>query len=207
MFPDINLDKIINMKEMWNKRYAQNDYVYGKEPNQFFKQELLKLMPGKILLPAEGEGRNAVYAAKMGWDVYAFDNSSEAKKKAEKLASENKVKINYELSSFEEVNYPTNCFDAIGLFYAHSPSRKENHKKLLSYLKQNGTFILEGFSKKQINNNSGGPRNLGILFSEEELKSDFKELAELRIWEEDTELIEGIGHSGKASIIRVIGEK
>ena len=46
-----------------------------------------------------------------------------------------------------------------------------------------------------------------ILFSEEELKSDFKELAELRIWEEDTEVIEGIGHSGKASIIRVIGEK
>ena len=74
------------MREMWNKRYAQTDFVYGTEPNEFFEQQLLKLTPGKILLPAEGEGRNAVFAAKKGWEVYAFDSSIEAMKKAEKWA-------------------------------------------------------------------------------------------------------------------------
>ncbi len=73
-------------KEMWNKRYARTDFVYDTVPNEFFKQQLLKLTPGKILLPAEGEGRNAVFAAKKGWKVDAFDSSIEALKKAEKWA-------------------------------------------------------------------------------------------------------------------------
>jgi len=195
------------MKNMWNERYAQKEYVYGKEPNEFFKLELLKYKPGKILLPAEGEGRNAVYAAKLGWEVFAFDSSSEAIKKTEKLASEKKVKINYQLSSFEEVDYPNDFFDLIALFYVHTFSRAENHKKLIGFLKSKGTLILEGFSKKQIKNNTGGPRKIEMLFSEEELQSDFAELTELKIKKEELHLNEGKHHQGKASVIRLIGQK
>ena len=86
---------------MWNKRYAQKEYFYGKQPNEFFRKQLLKFPPGRILLPAEGEGRNAVFAALSGWDVVAFDTSTEAKKKAEKLAKENKVQISYSIISNE----------------------------------------------------------------------------------------------------------
>jgi hypothetical protein len=50
---------------------------------------ILKNMPaGRILFPAEDEGRNAVYAASLGWEVHAFDISERAKDKAEKLATE-----------------------------------------------------------------------------------------------------------------------
>lgn len=192
---------------MWNKRYAQEEYVYGKEPSAFFRQELLKYKPGKILLPAEGEGRNAVYAAKLGWDVYAFDSSSEAIKKAERLASEVGVKISYKLSSFENAEYPNDFFDVIGLFYAHTFSRSENHKILIDFLKPKGTVILEGFSKKQINNNSGGPPKVEMLFSNEELQGDFAELSELKIWEEKFHLNEGKHHQGISSVIRLIGQK
>jgi hypothetical protein len=48
------------MKEFWNERYANEEYAYGEEPNEFFKQELARLQPGRILLPADGEGRNGV---------------------------------------------------------------------------------------------------------------------------------------------------
>jgi len=195
------------MKKFWNKRYAQTDFVYGTEPNEFFKQQLLKLTPGKILLPAEGEGRNAVWAAKTGWIVYAFDSSIEAKKKAEKWAKYNNVQINYQLSTYEEAKYPNDFFDAIAFIYAHSTTRSANHKKMLQFLKPNGTIILEGFSKKQINNSSGGPRNIDMLFSEEELHSDFTACQDIKTWEEDIELYEGIHHSGKASVIRLIGQK
>ena len=195
------------MNNMWNERYAQKEYVYGKEPNEFFKQELLKHKSGKILLPAEGEGRNAVYAAKLGWDVYAFDSSSEAIKKAEQLASENKVEIEYILSSFENSDYPNAFFDLIGLFYVHTFSRDVNHKKLIRFLKPKGTVILEGFSKEQINNNTGGPRKIEMLFSEEELQSDFVELTELKINKEELYLNEGKHHQGKASVIRLTGRK
>ena len=195
------------MKELWNKRYAQTEFVYGTEPNEFFKQQLLKLTPGKILLPAEGEGRNAVFAAKAGWEVYAFDSSIEAKKKAEKLAKENNVRINYQLSPYEEADYLNSFFDAIAFIYAHSTTRSANHKKMIQLLKPNGTIILEGFSKKQIYNTSGGPKSIDMLFSKEELLSDFNSCTDLKIWEEDFELNESLRHSGKASVIRLIGRK
>ena len=80
------------MKEFWEIRYAEKQYAYGENPNVYFKEQLDKLKPGKILLPAEGEGRNAVYAAKQGWEVMAFDLSSEGKNKAEKLAAKKRRK-------------------------------------------------------------------------------------------------------------------
>ena len=70
------------MKKFWNERYADSQYAYGTEPNAFFKSQIDQRPAGRILLPAEGEGRNAVYAATLGWDVYAFDFSTKAKEKA-----------------------------------------------------------------------------------------------------------------------------
>ena len=68
------------MKEFWNERYAEPEFAYGVLPNDFFKNQLDKLKPGSILLVCEGEGRNAVYAAKNGWKVEAFDSSEQAMK-------------------------------------------------------------------------------------------------------------------------------
>jgi len=55
-------------------------------PNNYLKEQLSKLDVGSILFPAEGEGRNAVFAARLGWTVSAFDISTEGKLKAIKLA-------------------------------------------------------------------------------------------------------------------------
>lgn len=195
------------MTEIWNQRYAQKEYVYGIKPNEFYKDQLLKLQPGKILFPAEGEGRNAVFAALNGWDVVAFDSSLEAKKKAEKLAAENKVELKYLISSIEEFEFEENSFDAIVLVFVHTENRDENHRKLIRFLKPGGTLILEGFSKNQLSNNSGGPRNLSMLFSAEELNNDFQSLNDLNISELDIELEEGLLHIGKASVIRIVGTK
>ncbi len=195
------------MVDVWNQRYAQEEYIYGVKPNEFFKKELTKLKPGRILFPAEGEGRNAVYAALQGWDVVAFDSSTEAKKKAEKLAHQNNVSINYVVSSFENFEYEENFFDAIVLIFAHTENRSVNHKRLIQFLKPGGTIILEGFTKSQLSNSSGGPRNLSMLFSEEELKDDFSSLKDLKITQTETDLEEGLLHIGKASVIRVTGQK
>ncbi|MCF8296037.1 MAG: class I SAM-dependent methyltransferase [Saprospiraceae bacterium] len=195
------------MSKMWNSRYSQDEYVYGEEPNAFFKEHILQLQPGKILLPAEGEGRNAVFAAKIGWEVFAFDSSSEGKKKAEKLALKNNVSINYGIASYEDAMFEENSFDLIALIYAHSPSRQANHQKLIKFLKPGGIILLEGFSKNQIKNNTGGPKNIELLFSKEELQNDFAYLPEKKIWEEEIFLNEGKHHKGKASVIRLIGKK
>ena len=86
------------MLQFWEERYGQEQYAYGKEPNQFFKEQIEMLAPGKILFPAEGEGRNSVYAALKGHEVHAFDLSSEGKKKAELLTNQLGIKHNYIVS-------------------------------------------------------------------------------------------------------------
>lgn len=70
----------------WDDRYSEKEFAYGEEPNNYLKEQLSKLTPGPILFPAEGEVRNAVFAAKMGWNVSAFDISIKGKTKAIKLA-------------------------------------------------------------------------------------------------------------------------
>ena len=197
------------MKNFWNERYASTDYAYGIEPNVFFKTQLEGLPKGKILFPAEGEGRNAVYAAQKGFDVYAFDSSEEGKFKSENLAKHKKVSLEYLISSIEETKYDLDFFDGIVLIFAHFPSklRKEYHHKLLTYLKPNGFIIFEAFSKEQIYNTSGGPANAEMLFSEEEIKTEFPEVNFTFIETVEINLDEGPFHQGKASVVRFIGFK
>ena len=74
------------MNHFWDLRYDVGDYVYGTQPNHYFREILSSMSPGRLLLAGEGEGRNAVYAASLGWEVFAFDISMVAKKKAMELA-------------------------------------------------------------------------------------------------------------------------
>ncbi|MCB0731229.1 MAG: class I SAM-dependent methyltransferase [Ignavibacteriae bacterium] len=197
------------MNNFWDERYSSNEYVYGIEPNEFYKSEINKLKIGKILFPAEGEGRNAVYASKLGWNVTAFDSSVAAKQKADKLANDNNVKINYLVSDYEKIELQKDYFDCLVLIFAHSPQhlRESIHKKLLNFLKPTGTIILQGFSKDQINKSSGGPKNVEMLFSKEELEKDFGSLSKLRIEEKEIYLNEGPFHEGNASVINLVGIK
>ncbi|NLA25176.1 MAG: class I SAM-dependent methyltransferase [Bacteroidales bacterium] len=199
------------MKENWNKRFASEEYVYGKEPNEWVKLQLSKIKPSKILFPGEGEGRNAVWAAKNGFDVHAFDFSEEAKNKALNLAQQNDVQINYIITSFGETkkHFDFNSFDAIVLVYVHlhEDIRQNAHKLLLDFLKPGGKLFLEAFSKEQLSLNSGGPKNLQMLYSVEDLQTDFAELKNLKISREDIILKEGAFHQGLANVIRLVGEK
>lgn len=202
------------MKEFWDDRYAEEGYAYGEEPNVFFKQEIDKLPIGKLLMPAEGEGRNAVYAATLGWDVYAFDISEEGKKKADELAQKNGVTINYIVSDFDAIPYENESFDAVGLIYAHfTPDlRNDYHQKLISLLKHGGSLILEGFSKEHLHYNQknpkvGGPRDIAMLYSLEELSSDFDHLEIHTQNETLTALDEGKYHVGQGSVVQLVGVK
>lgn len=200
--------------ERWNDRYSNSAFAYGEEPNNFFKEQIEKLNPGTILLPAEGEGRNAVYAAKLGWEVAAFDISEEGKNKALKLAEANNVKIDYKIDALETLNYQPEQFDAIALIYAHFPAEIKSylHKTLETYLRKDGIIIFEAFSKKHleylaINDKVGGPKDIESLFSIEEIKADFPNYEIIQLEETEIELNEGLFHNGKGSVIRFVGKK
>lgn len=202
------------MDHFWNQRYREKEYAYGMVPNEFFKSQILKINTGKILFPAEGEGRNAVYAAQKGWQVTAFDASIEAKKKAEILAFNNKVQMKYDLGSVEEINYEPESFDAIALIFTHFPkeNREKYYRKISSYLKSGGILIIECFSEKHIRNqqenpNAGGPKEASMLCSLEETKKELPDFNFLMAEEAEIILNEGLYHIGKANVIRMVAEK
>ena len=166
--------------DRWNDRYSKAEFAYGVKPNDYLKEQLGKLDVGSILFPAEGEGRNAVFAAKLGWTVSAFDISVEGKNKAFRLAETNKVTIDYQVGELQTLKYNKEQFDAIALIYAHFPADIKSlyHKTLDNYLRKNGLVIFEAFSKRHIdyisrNEKVGGPKDITMLFSMDELKSDF----------------------------------
>jgi SAM-dependent methyltransferase len=197
------------MKEMWNERFAKTEFAYGKEPNQFFKQEIDKLPPGKLLLLGEGEGRNGVYAATKGWKVEAIDWSEKGKEKAEKLARENGVKIEYTVADLSEYKPKENFYDAVGLIFLHLPPelREWVHLNTTNSLKSGGVVILESYSKDQIKNSSGGPKDPDLLHSLEEIFTDFSDLDIKTFSKEKIDLNESHIHTGTADVIRYIGIK
>lgn len=202
------------MNNFWDERFANNKSVYGEEPNQFFKEQLSKLEAGTLLLPAEGEGRNAIFAAKTGWEVSAFDTSKVGRENALKRAQIENVAIDYKLQDILEFDYSENMFDAIGLVFAHFPSiiRAKFHQKLISNLRVGGYIILEGFSKNHLkfsekNPSAGGPKNIDMLFDSESILEDFSSLKTILIEEKIIHLSEGEFHQGESYVVRYVGQK
>ncbi len=200
--------------DRWNERYSNEAYAYGLEPNDFLKQELEKINPTKILFPAEGEGRNALFAASLGWEVSAFDIAHEGKNKAMKLAQERGLNIDYQVGNLSELNYSATQFDAIALVYAHFPAaiKSELHKGLSNLLKPGGIIIFEAFSKSHLdyiakNEKVGGPKELDMLFSIEEIQNDFNNYEVILLEEKEIELQEGLFHNGTGSVIRFVARK
>jgi len=190
----------------WDDRYENRDYVYGTQPNQYFQQQLDAIgKPGRLLLLAEGEGRNAVYAAEKGWQVTAVDFSAKGREKALALAAGRGTNFDYLLGDIRQFDFAGHGpWDVIGLVYAHFPAewRPEIHQKCAAVLRPGGRVILEAFNRKQLNRLSGGPKNIDWLYSKNMLEQDFEPLEPVECAETTVFLNEGEGHSGLAELVR-----
>ncbi|MCE5179268.1 MAG: class I SAM-dependent methyltransferase [Porphyromonadaceae bacterium] len=205
------MNKIV---DNWNNRYSSDEYAYGELPNHYLQENLKKLPAGKILFPGEGEGRNAVYAARMGWEVWAYDISPVGKMKAEKLAAKNNVQIDYSVGEIQHLDYQKEQFDAVALIYLHlaKDERSLLYDSIYHVLRPGGIVIAELFSKNHIeyqkkNRNVGGPGNIDFLYSIPDIQNDFNKYSILELKEVEIELQEGNYHNGTASVIRFIGRK
>lgn len=203
------------MKDFWDQRYSDDNYAYGTAPNAFFQEVVTDFhLEGNILLPAEGEGRNAVFAASTGLQVTAFDISQAGRRKAMQLAAVQQVSIQYLVGEFAALRFEEQSFDTIALIYAHFPAPVKSlyHRRLSQYLKPGGLMIFEAFGKKHLaynraNPKAGGPKDVDMLFSADELLQDFSGFQVVRLSEETITLAEGQYHQGQAAVVRFVGRK
>lgn len=197
------------MKEFWNERYQSKEYFYGKNPNDFLTK-VIGILPehAQVLCIAEGEGRNAVYLAKKSFKVSAVDFSQEAKQKALDLATQNNVDINYHVSDLETFDFGIKKWDAVISIFCHlaDSSRRDIHQRIEKSLKPQGFFIVQAYNKKQLEFNSGGPKDSSMLYTLEKIKNDFNGFHWIKIEDSIILLAEGIGHIGKSSVLSGIAQ-
>jgi cyclopropane fatty-acyl-phospholipid synthase-like methyltransferase len=197
------------MGNFWDERYSDKEYVYGTKPNEFFKAQLDRLNPGKLLLIGEGEGRNAVYAAEQGWIVDAVDSSQQARIKALNLAEQKKTAINYEVASLQDYIPGSFLYDAIGIIFVHMGEELSRivHGRTIEALKPGGRIIMQVFEKEQSGKTSGGPQSLEQLYSLDDIKNNFEALTVEILSREIIILSEGEFHSGESVVINFVGVK
>ena len=197
------------MQQFWDERYSNTEYVYGEAPNRFLAEHLPSIPPGRALFPAEGEGRNAAYAAHLGWEVDAFDYSQSAHHKAAQLFERKGVQANYTLSSVEAYAFKPHHYDLVFLCYAHLPPQQRTylHRQAIQALRKGGWLLLEGFHKDQLGRSSGGPKKEDMLFSLDQMKTDFSVLHVHKLEKRLVHLEEGDFHQGEAAVVRMIAQK
>jgi SAM-dependent methyltransferase len=189
----------------WNERFSAPDYIFGTAPNAFLASKAALFKPGqRALCVADGEGRNSVWLAEQGLEVTAFDISPVGVAKAQRLAAERGVRVVHEVASVYDWPWPQAQFDvvaAIFVQFADPAMRSFLFERMARSLKPGGLVLIEGYTPKQLEYNTGGPSKLENLYTAELLRSSFAGFEVLELREYEAELEEGSRHAGTSALI------
>ncbi len=197
--------------ERWNTRFSATDYVFGTAPNGFLASQAHRLKPGMTALAiADGEGRNGVWLAQQGLQVTGFDFSPNGLAKAQRLASERKVQIDYHLADINDWDWDAKQYDAIAaIFFQFAPpaARARIFNGLMRALKPGGLLLLQGYRVEQLKYGTGGPSVAEQLYTEALLREAFGALDILHLASHDDEIEEGAGHKGMSALIDMVARR
>jgi SAM-dependent methyltransferase len=205
------LNDEINEYARWQARFATPDYAFGKEPN-YFLRSCRKLLPphGRALAVADGEGRNGVWLAEQGLDVVSLDFSPAAQSKARALAAERAVTVNFVQADVHAWDYPQAAFDVVvEIFAQFSPpaERAIKWRGMRRTLKSGGLLIIVGYTPKQLQYGTGGPKQVEKLYTRAMLDREFGDFRDLTVVEEEREMREGASHAGLSAVIGLTAAK
>ena len=197
--------------DRWNGRYQAQEYVFGTAPNAFLASNAPRLKRGqRALCVADGEGRNSVWLAGQGLDVTAFDFSPVGVEKARRLAQARGASVRYEVASVYEWSWPVAAFDvvaAIFVQFADPPMRAFLFERMARALKPGGLLLVEGYTPKQLQYGTGGPKQVDQLYTEALLRESFPGFEVLELRDYEAELDEGSRHRGMSAVIDFVARK
>ncbi|WP_145081519.1 class I SAM-dependent methyltransferase [Poriferisphaera corsica] len=195
---------------MWDERYSEKEYIYGREPNEFLASVTDRLpQGGRALCLAEGEGRNAVWLAKQGFDVVAVDMSAVGLAKAEQLAEDEGVSIETVCTDLENFEIGHEQWDVIVvIFVPVQPAlRKKIYQSVRDGLKAGGKFVIEMYTPRQLEKGTGGGSDINVMVDESIIRKELVGLDYEILEEMDREIIEGSYHTGDSAVIQVLAVK
>ena len=194
---------------MWDQRYAAAEFVYGTRPNDFLASHFKVIPPGPVLDLGSGEGRNAVFLAEQGHDVTAVDQSSVGLRKAERLAAERGVRITTVQADLGEFAIRPDHWAGITSIFCHLPKtlRLSLYPSVVRGLRVGGVFLMEAYTPAQIGRGTGGPPDPDWMMSIDRLKQEVVGLEWVVAEEKEREVVEGLFHTGAASVVQFIGRR
>lgn len=195
---------------MWDERYNTDAYFYGTQANDFLRTHFREVPAGgRILCLAEGEGRNAVFLAREGYDVTAVDLSRKGLEKAEKLAATYGVAITCIHADLAGFDLGEDQWDGIVSIFCHLPVdiRQTVHQQIPRALKVGGVLLLEAYTPEQIGKGTGGPPDAALMMTRQSLSEELAGLQFKHFQTLQREVIEGSGHTGTGAVIQLIASK
>jgi len=159
----------------WNDRYAAQELLWGAEPNRFLAEELREVAPrGRALDLACGEGRNAIWLAKLGWVVTAVDYSKVAIERARRLAAEQHVEVEWIETDVTSFAPAAGAFQLVVIAYLHLPetSRRAVLAHAASALSLGGTLFMVGHARLNLTHGVGGPQRSELLWEPSEIRRE-----------------------------------
>jgi len=194
----------------WDSRFAGEEYLFGIEPADALKRHLPMLVDaGRTLVVADGEGRNSTFLAQQGFEVVAQDYSPVAVAKAQKLAAQKSVEIEFRVSDIHDFDWTEEEYDNVVAIFIQfvAPDRQAYvFEGLKSALAPGGTLLLHGYTPEQINFGTGGPPNADHMYTSQMLNDAFHDLDILVNRSYHAEISEGKGHSGMSALIDFVAK-
>lgn len=161
-------------REDWDRKYAETEQLWSLEPNRVLADEAAALEPGRALDLACGEGRHAIYLARLGWRVTAVDFSEIAVAKAHKRAANAGVEVDFRSVDLLDFEPEYRAFDLVLVFFLQLPSdeRRVVLGRVAGALASGGMFILVGHDLLNMSEGVGGPSDPDVLYTPEDIVAE-----------------------------------
>jgi SAM-dependent methyltransferase len=145
----------------WDERYAEQEKLWSGNPNGALVAEVADLTPGRVLDVGCGEGADAVWLARQGWDVTALEVSGLALRRAAEHAREAGVDIRWVHADLAVADLEPGSFDLVSAQYPallRTPDAAAE-RALLAAVAPGGVLLLvhhAGMDKHEPHEDDGG---------------------------------------------------
>jgi len=198
------------MKDFWNDRYSAEDFTYGDQPNDLLRARGGDLsLPGPVLSLGEGEGRNAVFLASLGYQVTGVDGSAVGLEKAQRLAAAKGVTIQTVCADLAAFDLGEATWTGVISIWCHLPAalRADVHARIARAVKPGGVFLVEHYHPLQVPYKTGGPTDPSWLLTLAELRAAFPGWTELHAFEGERSVHEGPLHDGISYVTQWVARR
>jgi SAM-dependent methyltransferase len=159
----------------WDERYAGNELVWGAAPNRWVEQEVATLTPASVLDLACGEGRNAMWLARQGWQATGVDFSPVAIGKARQLETAQPEAPPIEWLVADATAFARGeSFDLVLMAYLQLPSeqRRAATVNAMLSLRRGGTLLVVAHDLANLAEGTGGPQVADVLYTPADVVED-----------------------------------